>query len=74
MSRIDSADGGASIESTFLRKSQHEVHVLHGLTRRAFAEVVERREDVDHAVAPGDLELRVVRLLDAPADAGRARR
>ena len=51
MSRIDSADSGASIESTFLRESQHDVHVLHGLARRAFAEVVERGEDVDHAVA-----------------------
>ena len=65
---------GASIESTFLRESQHDVHVLHGLTGRAFTEVVERGENVNHAVALRDLELRVVRLLDGRQNAARARR
>ena len=49
-----------------LGKSQHEVHVLNRLSGRAFAQVVERGEHVDDALAL-DGEVRVV----VPSSAGR---
>ena len=41
----DSREQRDLFEPHRLRKAEHQVHVLHRLARRAFGEVVERRDD-----------------------------
>src|SRR5450631_2965859 len=61
ISRTASTDGNAaSDKSAFLRESEHNIHILHGLTGSTFTEIVQSADDVNDSAALRDRELRVV--------------
>src|SRR6185312_16961931 len=55
--------GSVSAKSSLLRKSEHQVHVLHGRARRAFAEIVDAAQNMHDAAALRNGDLPVIRLL-----------
>src|ERR1035441_7767314 len=61
ISRTASTDGNAaSDKSAFLRESEHNIHILHGLTGSTFTEIIQSADDVNDSAALRDRELRVV--------------